>query len=95
VAHTYNPNYLGGRDGKNQSLKPDHANSSGDPHLQNNQSEIGWRCGSSGRAPVLQAQRPEFKPQFHQKQNKTKNTHKKGKNGLVCRGRFWAKEKRI
>jgi hypothetical protein len=24
-----------------------------------------WRCGSSSRAPVLQEQSPEFKPQSH------------------------------
>jgi hypothetical protein len=25
-------------------------------------------CGSSGRVPALQAQSPEFKPQFHKKE---------------------------
>jgi hypothetical protein len=24
------------------------------PHLQNNQSKMDWRCGSSGKAPALQ-----------------------------------------
>jgi hypothetical protein len=34
-----------------------------------------WRCGSSGRAPALQVQNPEFKRQSHQ-QNKTKTKNK-------------------
>jgi hypothetical protein len=33
----------------------------GDSHLQNNQSKMGWRCGSSSRAPALRAWSPEFK----------------------------------
>jgi hypothetical protein len=28
---------------------------------KNNQSKMDWRCGSSGRAPALQVQSPEFK----------------------------------
>jgi hypothetical protein len=35
--------------------------------VQNNQSKNGWRHGSSGRAPVSQAQSLEFKAQYHQK----------------------------
>jgi hypothetical protein len=31
-----------------------------------------WRHGLSGRMPALQAQRPKFKPQSHQKQKQTK-----------------------
>jgi hypothetical protein len=31
---------------------------------------MGWRCGSSSRAPALQAQNPEFKSQSHQKKKK-------------------------
>jgi hypothetical protein len=31
-----------------------------------------WKCASSNRAPALQAQRPEFKPQSHK--NKMKQT---------------------
>jgi hypothetical protein len=41
-----------------------------DSHLQsriNNQSRIGWICGSSSGAPALQIQSPEFKPQSHLK----------------------------
>jgi hypothetical protein len=34
---------------------------------QNNQSKIDWRCGSSGRAPALQAQTSVFTSQSHQK----------------------------
>jgi hypothetical protein len=34
------------------------------PRLQNKQSKIGWKCGSSGR---VQALSPEFKPQSHKK----------------------------
>jgi hypothetical protein len=26
------------------------------PYLQNNQSKLNWTCGSSGRAPALQAE---------------------------------------
>jgi hypothetical protein len=29
-----------------------------------------WRCGSSSRAPALQAQSPQFKPQDYQKKKK-------------------------
>jgi hypothetical protein len=32
-----------------------------------------WRCGPSGRAPVLQAQSLEFKAQSHQKKKSTTN----------------------
>jgi hypothetical protein len=32
-------------------------------HLQNNQTKTDWRCGSSSRAPALQVQSLEFKPQ--------------------------------
>jgi hypothetical protein len=32
------------------------------PHLQNNQSKMDWRCGSSSRVPALPAQSPEVKP---------------------------------
>jgi hypothetical protein len=36
-------------------------------HLQNNQSKMNWRYGSSSRAPALQAWSPEFKLQSHKK----------------------------
>jgi hypothetical protein len=41
------------------------ANSLWDPHLQNNQTKMDWRCGLGGRGPTLQMQSPGFKPQFH------------------------------
>jgi hypothetical protein len=71
VVHTCNPTYLGGRDQENQGSRPEEANSSQDPHLQNNQSKMNRRCGSSGKAPALQVQNPKFKPQY------TKQTRKK------------------
>jgi hypothetical protein len=30
------------------------------PHLQNNQSKMDWRYGSSGKVPALQAQSPKL-----------------------------------
>jgi hypothetical protein len=41
VTHTYNPSYLGGWDGEDHGLRPAWADTSQDPHLQNNQSENG------------------------------------------------------
>jgi hypothetical protein len=40
------------------------------PHLHNNQNEIDWRRGSSGRAPALLVQSPKFKPQTYKKKKK-------------------------
>jgi hypothetical protein len=37
-------------------------------HLQNSQSKMDWRCGSSGRVPALQCL--QFKLQSHQKKKK-------------------------
>jgi hypothetical protein len=37
-----------------------------------------WRCSSSGRAPALQVQSPEFKSQSHQEKRKGKE-RKRGK----------------
>jgi hypothetical protein len=67
-----NSSYLGGRDRKDHSSRLAQANISWDPHLQNNQSKMNWRCGSSGGAPSLQVQSPEFKPQSHVKKEKKK-----------------------
>jgi hypothetical protein len=53
------------------------ANSLEEPHLQNNQSKIDWRCDSRGRVPALQGQNPKFKPQVHLKK-KIKKTLVKG-----------------
>jgi hypothetical protein len=66
VAHVSNPSYLGGWDQDCES-RPAQANSSGDPHLQNNQSKMDERCGSSSRAPAVQVWSPQFKSQSYQK----------------------------
>jgi hypothetical protein len=55
------------RSGRLRSGRFAQANSSLDPHLQNKQSKMDWRSGSSGRGPALQVQSPEFKPQSYQK----------------------------
>jgi hypothetical protein len=41
VFHACNPSYSGGRDQKNQGLKPDWANSSRDPISKNTQHKTG------------------------------------------------------
>jgi hypothetical protein len=46
------------------------------PHLQNNQSKMDWRFGSSSRVPTLQVWSPEFKWQSHQ--NKKSRTSPRG-----------------
>jgi hypothetical protein len=56
---------LGGWDQEDPSLRPAWKNSSQDPHLQNNQRKMDWRCGPSSRAPALQVQSHEFKPQSY------------------------------
>jgi hypothetical protein len=38
-----------------------------------------WRCGSSGRAPALQAQSPEFKPWSYQKRKEGRREKEKKK----------------
>jgi hypothetical protein len=65
VAHACNPSYLGGWDWEDQDLKPAWAESSQDPHLQNNQSKMDFRTKSSGIVPTLQVESPEFKPHSH------------------------------
>jgi hypothetical protein len=52
---------------KNHGLRPAQADSSQDSISKINQSKMGWRCGSSSRAPALQAQNPESKFQSYQK----------------------------
>jgi hypothetical protein len=39
---------------------------------KNDKSKKGWACDSSGRAPIWQAQSPEFKPQYHKKKDREK-----------------------
>jgi hypothetical protein len=43
-----------GWDQEDQGLRLAQAKRSQDTHLQNNQSKMNWRCGSSGRVPTLQ-----------------------------------------
>jgi hypothetical protein len=54
VAHTCNPSYSGGRDGKDCGLKPAWANSSRDP--------IPQKSPSHKKGGVAQGVGPEFKP---------------------------------
>jgi hypothetical protein len=51
--------------------RPALANSLQDSHLQNNQSKIIWRCGSSSRAPALQVQSTKVNPNPIKKKKKT------------------------
>jgi hypothetical protein len=55
AAHACNPSYLGGWDWEDRDSR---TNSLWDPNLQNNQSKVEWRQGSSSRVPVLQVQTP-------------------------------------
>jgi hypothetical protein len=61
VTHTCHPSFLEGWDQEDHGLRPAWANSLRDPHLQNIQSKMGWRCGSSSRVAALQVRSPEFK----------------------------------
>jgi hypothetical protein len=54
MAHSYNISYFGRL--KSGGLQPTH--SSWDPHVQNNQSKMDGRYGSSSKAPALQQQTP-------------------------------------
>jgi hypothetical protein len=56
VAYICNARYLGVRDQEDCSVRSAWANSSRDPHLQNNQSKIDWRCGSSGECLLYKCQ---------------------------------------
>jgi hypothetical protein len=78
VSHTFKPSLLRGWDQEIVDW--------GQPrkwfersHLQNNQSKMGWRCGSIHRATALQAWSSDFKPQSHQK---------KKKNSVLCTFHF-------
>jgi hypothetical protein len=61
------------------------------PHLQNNQSKMDWGCGSSSRAPALQVQSLEFKPQSQERKKERKEgrkgRRKGGREGVRERGR--------
>jgi hypothetical protein len=68
VAPTCDPSYTGGRDQKDQGLKPASANSLQDPISKTPVIKNGWWSGSDIG--------PEFKPQYHkQKQNKNPVYH--------------------
>jgi hypothetical protein len=43
------------------------------PNSKNNQSKMGWRCGSTNEVAALQVQSLEFKPQS--RQNTLTHTH--------------------
>jgi hypothetical protein len=70
VAHACNPSSLGGWDLEDCDLRPAWANSSWDPQLQNNQSEMDWRCGSNCRTPAFQVPSPEFETSVPLKKRK-------------------------
>jgi hypothetical protein len=48
-----------------------------------------WRCGSSSRIPILQAQSPEFKPQSQLKKKKRKKKKRKKKRGRGRKRKYW------
>jgi hypothetical protein len=56
------------------------ANSSPDPHPQNNQSKMNWGCGSKLKAPTLQVRSPKFKSQSHKKKKKERKKFGKAPN---------------
>jgi hypothetical protein len=63
VAHICNSTYLRSWNWEDHGSMLALANSSGDPHLQNNHRKVDCMCGSCGRAPALQAWNSEFKSQ--------------------------------
>jgi hypothetical protein len=67
-AHAYNPSYLGDWHWEDHGSRPVWANSLGNPHLQNNESKMVWRCDSRSRVSALQVWSPKFRYQYHQKQ---------------------------
>jgi hypothetical protein len=52
VAHTCNPSSVGAEIGR-IVVQGQLGQSLWDPHLQNNQSKMDWRCSSSSRVPAL------------------------------------------
>jgi hypothetical protein len=65
-AYACNPSCLGGWVSEFGSLRLAQANVSWEAHLQTNQSNMDWRCGSGGRMSALQTRSSEFKTQSHQ-----------------------------
>jgi hypothetical protein len=82
MAHAYNPTHLKDWDQEDHGSRPAQANSLWEPHLQNSQTKMNWRCGSSSGTPALQVQSTEFKPQSHQK-GKTKISVKRIKRQTI------------
>jgi hypothetical protein len=88
MVHACNPSYLGGWDQKDHCSRAAQANSWRDPHLQNNQSKMDWRCGSSSRASTCF---PNLEPwvwipvssKTKRKTNQPTNQPKKGKGSLL------------
>jgi hypothetical protein len=68
VAHACNPNYPGGGDQEDHSLKPPTANSLQDPILEKKNSQKKWAGG------VVQGEGPAFKSQYCKK-TKTNKEH--------------------
>jgi hypothetical protein len=62
------------------------------PRLQNNQSKMDWKCGSSSREPALQTWSPEFEPQVHKNNNNEKEKQKQKDRVHPCGKYFplWA-----
>jgi hypothetical protein len=89
VAHTGNPSCLGDWDWEGHSLRPVWSNTSRDFYLQNKQSKMGWRRGSSRRAPALQMQSSKFKPQVHHQKKKKKKKSQKTPEISVTTN-YWA-----
>jgi hypothetical protein len=69
MAHAWNPSYLG-TEIRKIVVRGQPGQIVCKTHLQNNQSKMDWRCDSSGGAPALQVQSPEYKSQFHYINNK-------------------------
>jgi hypothetical protein len=64
VAHACSPSYLGSWDQEDRGSRPEpEMFSSHNLYLQNNQSKMAWKCGSSCRVPALQVWSSEFKRQ--------------------------------
>lgn len=59
--HAWNPSYLWCRGGRIASVRP---------HLKG-EKQNGWRSGSSGKAPALQARGPELKSRYCKEEKET------------------------
>jgi hypothetical protein len=77
MAHVYNPSYSGGRGQEDCGSKPVLANSLSDLCQKKKKSQK--RAGGMAQDLGL-----EFKPQYHKKQNKTKQKHSEQEDGSSC-----------